>query len=151
MKKSRANRSSREKGFSLVEFAASLALFLPVLIAVLYVTLEASYGYTIKANLDASVRKAARALSIEYGKNPTITTDSTAQGTIFDTCKINNFVNDKAQFSTPTFDTTTPPGTVTLTVTYTSGSYGLPTFPNPDPLNLGPTFVIKSTSTYSLE
>ncbi len=151
MRKECLNRRGRERGFSLVEFAASLALFLPVLIAVLYVTLEASYGYTIKANLDASVRKACRGLAIEYGKNPSITTDTTAQGTIFDTCIVNNFVNDKAQFSTPTFDTTSPPGTVTLTVTYTSGSYGLPTFPNPDPLNLGPTFTIRSTSTYSLE
>jgi Flp pilus assembly protein TadG len=141
-------------GISLVEFAAALALGLPLLIAILYVTLEASYYFTIRTNIDIAARNAARALAIEYGKDPTIAAAPAGPKcqAVLTKIRIPGFVANNAQFSTPTFDTTVAPNTVTIACTYPSGgAYGLPKFPNPDPLNLGPTFQVISSATFATE
>lgn len=144
----------RRSGVSLVEFAAALVLGLPLLISILYVTLEASYLFTIRTNIDIAARNAARALAIEYGKDPAIAGDPTGTKVqaVLTKIRIPNFVANNAQFSTPTFDTAVSPSTVTIVCTYPpGGAYGLPPFPNPDPLNLGPSFKVVSSATFATE
>ncbi len=142
----------RQRGASLVEFAVALSLFLPLLISIIYVVLEASFMYTIKANLDVASRKAARELAIMYGTNKTNAQQPKASNPVYTNTRIPNFVVNNNQFDDPTFATAVPPGTVTVTVHYpTGGAFGLPPFPNPDPLNIGSSFDLTSTSTFSLE
>jgi Flp pilus assembly protein TadG len=141
-------------GVSLVEFAAALVLGVPLLISILYVTLEASYLFTIRTNIDIAARNAARSLAIEYGKDPTIAASPTGPKVqaVLTKIRIPNFVANNGQFSTPTFDTAVSPSTVTIACTYPSGgAYGLPKFPNPDPLNLGATFKVVSSATFATE
>lgn len=141
-----------EKGVSLVEFAVAVSLFLPLLISIIYVVLEASYMYTVKANLDVASRKAARELAIMYGTSKTNAQQPAASNPVFTNTRIPNFVANNGQFDDPTFVTAPAPGTVTVTIHYpTNGAYGLPPFPNPDPLHIGSSFDLTSTSTFSLE
>ncbi len=145
-------QKKRQRGASLVEFAVALSLFLPLLISIIYIVLEASFMYTIKANLDVASRKAARELAIMYGTNKTNAQQPKASNPVYTNTRIPNFVVDNNQFDDPTFSTAVPPGTVTVTVHYpTGGAFGLPPFPNPDPLNIGSSFDLTSTSTFSLE
>jgi len=117
---------------------------------IIMVAVEAGYGYIIKINMDGAARRAARDLAIAYGQDPSIAQDSSKVNTVLSMIRIANMVVDNAQFGEPVFQTDNPP-TATVTVTYASGQYGLAPFPNPDPLNLGPTFTISSTATYHLE
>lgn len=145
-------RHKRNKGAVLAESAAALSLMLPILITVLFVALEASYAYLIKYSLSEAAREAARDLSIAYGMDPTIAASRSSQDTqVFDHIRIKNMVNDSQQFENPTFNTAGTPRTVAVTVEYKGGSYGLPKFPYPDPLQMGNTLKIVGTSSYRLQ
>jgi hypothetical protein len=153
MRIAKIGRRQRRSGVSIVEFAAALTLGLPLLIAILYVTLEASYLFSIRTNIDIAARNAARALAIEYGKDPTIASSPSGPKVkaVLDNIRIKNFVHDTAQFQTPTFAPGTP-ATVTVVCEYPpGGAYGLPPFPNPDPLKLGNSFKVISSATFATE
>jgi len=136
----------------MAEAAAAIALLLPLLILVIFVVLEASYAYLIKNSLAQASREAARDLAVQYGQDPTIAGSRTLQNTqVFDKIRINKIVAASQQFDDPVFATGNDPPTVTVTVHYLSGQFGLPVFPNPDPLKLGANFKIDATSTYRLE
>jgi len=147
-------RTNRKSGASLVEFAAALTLGLPLVIGILYVVLEASVYFAIRTNIDIAARNAARALAIEYGKDPTI---AAAPGgpkvqAVLTKIRIPGFVVNNLQFNTPTFDVAIPPASVTVVCQYPSGgAYGLPRFPNPDPLKLGSNFKVISSATFATE
>jgi Flp pilus assembly protein TadG len=146
------SRNRRQSGITLVEFGAAASLYLPLLFAVIFVIMEASAAYIIKTNIDQAAKQAGRSMAHAYGMDPTIATDSTKQQAIYTAVRIPNYVADNNQFTNPVFDFSTNPATVTVTCTYpNSGAFGLPPFPNPDPLRLGPTFIINSSATYSLE
>jgi hypothetical protein len=115
--------------------------------------MEASYAYLIKESMAQGARQAARDLSIYYGQNGSaIASNRTLQDSmVFDKIRITNMIKSSSQFANPVFQTTTEPLTVTVTCSYTGGQYGLPTFPNPDPLNLGSNITLSATSTYRLE
>lgn len=150
----KTRKRANQSGVSLVEFAAALALGLPLLIAILYVVLEASVYFAIRTNIDIAARNAARALAIEYGKDPTI---ASAPGgpkvqAVLNKIRIPGFVVNNLQFNTPTFDTAVSPSSVTIVCQYPSGGlYGLPKFPNPDPLKLGSSFKVISSATFATE
>lgn len=145
-------RLRKEHGSSIVESAATLALLLPMAMLLIYVVVEVSYAYLLKTGLAQGARQAARALAIEYGKNPTIAgSRATQDSLVFDKIKIQNIINSKDQFDDPSFDTSSVPHTVQVTVRYKGGQYGLPFFPHPDPLKLSSNFKIISESTYRLE
>lgn len=150
MNKRTSNR--KQKGVSLVEFAAALVLGLPLVMSILYATLEASYLFTIRSNLELAGRKAARTLAIEYGKDATVKDNSGKEATVFNQCLIPGFTASAAQFDA-IWDTATTPATVTVVVNYPTANTNttLPTFPNPDPFHLGGNFEIKSAATFSLE
>jgi Flp pilus assembly protein TadG len=142
----------KQNGASIAETAASLVLFLPILIAVLFVVLEASQAYLIKEGLSQAAREAARNLAVQYGSNSQIQYSRSMQDVmVFNNIHINNVVVSTNQFDSPTWDTAGIPPTVTVTVHYTSGKNGLSTFPNPDPLHIGKNFKLDATSTYRLE
>jgi hypothetical protein len=128
-----------------------LALF----IALVFVALEASRAYMIWAALQQGARESARLLATNYAMHPTMATSPGEQRAIgFDPVRINNMINDSAQFQAmflPDPATGVKPTSVTVTVTYFSGQYGLPVFPDADILNLGSKFQLQGTSRYTLE
>lgn len=140
----------RIRGTSIVEAAAGIMVGLPLVVAIIFVGLEVSMYFMIQSNLDAATRKATRALAHQWGRDPSVATDTSRQRAIFTDCLINGYVNDPAQFSNPLFNGQDPPS-VTVVGTYTSGQYGLASYPPPNPLNLGNNFIIRSEATYRLE
>ncbi|MBI4533789.1 MAG: pilus assembly protein [Candidatus Melainabacteria bacterium] len=140
------------QGVSIAEAAASLGLLLPLVILVVFVILEASYAYLIKTSLSQAARQAARDLAIAYGQNSQVATSRALQDSmVFSNIQISKMVTSTQQFDNPVFNAAADPPTVSVTVRYLSGQYGLPVFPNPDPLNLGSSFIITASSTYRLE
>lgn len=150
-------RRRRENGVSLVEFCAALVLGIPLVITILYVTLEASIYFAIKTNTDIAARNAARSLAIEIGRNGAVATEGnggTVHQQVYTRNQIPRYVVNNAQF-TSNFTAGPPaPATITVWCTYPSGgAYGLPGFPNPDPLNLGrgAAYNIISQATFATE
>lgn len=152
MQKRRIKSRGRGRGAAIVESAAALAMLLPVLIMIMFAILEVSYAYLIKNCMAEGAREAARNLAIAYGQDHTVANDRTKQESrSFDKVRISSMIASSAQFDNPVFQATADPPVVTVTVRYTSGLNGLPTFPHPDPLNLGSTFQISHTATYRLQ
>lgn len=151
--KSTYNRKPRKsRGTAIAEAAASMVIMIPLMVLLMFVTLEVSYACFVVSNLSQAAREGARALSIGYGGNPDISGDRGLQDSlVFDHIRIANIINDSAQFDNPVFQTGAVPHTVTVTVHYKSGQYGLPIFPYPDPLNLGQQFPLQAQHTYRLE
>jgi Tfp pilus assembly protein PilW len=151
------HKQRRNSGLSLVEFAAALALGFPLVMAMLYVVLEANMLFTIRTNCDNAVRRASQLLINDYITNGTATT-AVSNGNLpatmgFDvkTADGHYFINKSANQFTWTWDFTTAPNTVTVTVKYpTSGSSanGLLPFPHPDPLNMKNKFTILTSGTF---
>lgn len=141
------------RGVSLVEFAAAVVLGLPLLMTILYATVEASTYFAIRTNIDIAARTAARAMAIEYGKNPGFASNTGAQQAVYANIRIPKFVQENSQFSNPQFNIATAPATVTVSVRYPNGGIAgkLPPFPNPDIFKLGPSFNVDSTATFALE
>ena len=147
---SKIRRDSR--GAGIAETAAAMSLMIPIIFAVLFVVVEASQAYMIKETLAQSARQAARDLSVQYGKSSAIQYDRSMQDVmVFDNIRVQNVINASEQFDDPVWNTTANPPTVSVHLTYTSNQYGLPPFPNPDPLHLGSNFILDATSTYRLE
>jgi Flp pilus assembly protein TadG len=141
----------RSRGSTISETAASMVLLIPLLIMILFVGLEASKAYMIKEVLSQASRQAARDLAVIYGQDRTIATNDFMQAArVYSNIRHNAIVVSDNQF-TSVWDTNGSPATVTVTVRYTSGQNGLPTFPNPDPLRLSRNFQLSGTSTYRLE
>jgi hypothetical protein len=147
----RAGRKSI--GITLVEFGAALVIGLPLVITIIYAVLEASYLFSIRQHINQAAGLASRALAIEYGRNPKIALapNGPEVQAVLTNIRIPNFVQDNAQFSTPSFNPTDP-SSVTITCSYPpAGKYGLPPFPNPDPFHLGKNFQIDATATFATE
>jgi hypothetical protein len=151
----------RNKGLSLVEFAAALAFGFPLVMITIYAVIEANMLFTIRTNCDAAVRRAAQVMINDYQTNGTSATSYTQAGSnknlpsavAFDikTADGHYFVNKNANQFTWTWDLASTPKTITVTVKYpTTGSAGnsLLPFPYPDPLNLRNQFSIVTTGTF---
>lgn len=140
------------KAQGLVETAAAMAVLIPLFMLILYVSSEISQAYMIKTAMTAAAHRAARNLSIAYWQNSTISNNRAAQESlVLDQIRIGTMVVDSHQFSDVTYELNATPPSVSVTVTYTGGQYGLAPFPNPDPLHLGSHFQISSTETHALE
>ncbi len=148
--KSKTLRS--KKGAGIAETAASMSLMIPLLILIVFATVETTQAYLIQSSLAQGARRAARNLAIAYGQNPAVASSRSLQdSTVLQYIRIPNFINDNAQFDDPVFDISTNPHTVRVEVHYRSGQYGLPVFPQPDPLNIADKITITAESTYRLE
>ncbi len=139
------------RGSAIIEGAAALVMMLPVLMVILFVTIETSIAFLIQTSLAQGAREDARNLAIAYAQHPDIVTNTSEQQACCSNIKIVNIIGSPNQFTAPTFQTTTQPYTVSATVNYTSGMNGCPIFPNPDPLHLSSKFKLQASSTYRLE
>lgn len=138
-------------GAALVEAAGALALLFPLVVLITYAVIEVSYAYVISSSLSAAAHQAARNLVIAYWKNSDIATSRGLQDTeVFDQIRIQNILNDSRQFEQASFQTDSNPPSVSVRVRYLGGQYGLPPFPNPDPLKLG-NFDITATASQALD
>jgi len=144
----------RQSGMLIAEAVSILAIFLPILMLMLFVTMQASQSYLIARNMNQGALLAARGLAEEYRTNPKIKTETTAQEAIFTQVRIEKMISSNQQFSIPTdgLQTTSEPKTVTVIVTYLPGvgSPPNPSFPNPDFIGLGSAFRISQTATYRI-
>ncbi len=142
----------KRAGQSLAEGAAVMALMLPLFIVIIFVGGEVVQAYLIKNVLTQAASKAARDMSIDYWQDKSIARNRLQQNAlVFDHIRITGVIADSRQFSDASFDTTAVPPTVTVTVNYDGGSYGLMPFPQPDPLGLGTFFKLSSSTVHSLE
>ena len=148
----RNNKHNKKRAAVLAEAAAAIAIMVPLMMLFIFVVLEMSQAYFLKASLAQGARQAARQLAIAYGRDPSIAQNRSAQASlVLDQIRLNAVINDSQQFDQVTFQTAQIPHTVTVKVRYASGLYGLPIFPHPDPLNLSRAFTVSAESTYRLE
>lgn len=152
-------------GSSIVETAAGLVVFLPLLILLVFVAVEAAKAVAITQALQQGAREAARDLAGAFANDSNLPNSRTDQNTYaFNLVHINGVINNAAQFSTPSWTNVAGapgnsatvsdpalPRTVTVTVTYTGGQYGLPNFPDIDPLKLASHINLTGTSTYTIQ
>lgn len=153
-------RRRKQKGVTLVEFAAALVLGLPLVVVMLYAVLEANLLFTIRTNLDAATRQAAQLLINKYAQTG-IAAPDTSNGNLpsdiaFEVKAADGsfFISKTANQFTWTWDMTESPPTVTVTTSFPTGgssnsSSGLMAFPAPDPLKLANKFSIITTATFS--
>lgn len=144
----------RQSGMLLAEAVSILALFLPLIIFVLFVTMQASQAYLIARNMNQGALLAARELAEEYRTNSDIVTDTVATQAVFSQVRIEKMISSNEQFKIPSngWQTTSNPKTVTVIVTYIPGvgSPPNPSFPSPDFLGLGSAFRISQPATYRI-
>lgn len=145
-------RSRLRHGGSIAELAASLTILLPIIIVGAFVAIESAQVFMINAALNQSASWAARQVAIAYGSNPTATKANPTS--IFRNIKFMNIVVSPQQFQIPSqggWNESSQPPSVTVVVSFKSGTYGCPTFPNPDPLGLGSNLTISARATCRLE
>jgi hypothetical protein len=168
-------RRKSNSGASLAEAAAAMALFFPLIIAILYVVMEASQVYVITEALNQAARRAARNVATTYHTFPGIVASNANALALC--CKpvcqppgtVGAYVTDVSQFggaggagTALTFTGmnsldlkgNTTPATVEVTCTYISnGTTGLPQFPAWDVLNLSKVanFKLKGSAVYQVE
>lgn len=143
--------ANRLRGQFLAETAASLVVMLALGVLILFVIVQTSHCYLIKAALSEATRHAARDLAVEYGKNPDVATSRAMQEVlVLDHIRIPDILITNDQFDDVNFDTSEAGKCVTVTVRFGSGLFGLPPL-TPDVLKLGSNFRIISHSTYRLE
>lgn len=147
-------------GSYLTETAATVAFAVPLSFYTISVCVEACQVYSINQALQQAARAAARNIAttyaadpgiinnggdtVKYGFQPVVNDATTPGGAL------SNAIGSTSQFSA-SFNTNTSPGTVTVTVNYASGQYGLAVFPQTDPLFLGANYKMVQTSSYNLE
>jgi Flp pilus assembly protein TadG len=174
--KSERSTPRKNHGAVIADGTAALLLLLPVLFLLLFVMLEASKAWCIQQALEHACREATRMLAEEYGKEgsynqvtqtpPAIVTSRNSQNSVvFSNLLVQNIINSAAQFgggaavadpvwSIPGYNAAVGSNaTVTVSCTYQGGllPYGLPIFPDCDPLHLGNSFKLMGTATYHLE
>lgn len=146
-------RSRKCSGFAVAELAAALMLLLPLTFAVCFVAGEAMQVCMIKSILNRGAAVAARRLAIAYGSDPASAIANPESS--FSDVRVANVIVDNQQFVVPPgtagWNLYSNPPTVTVEVTFRGGFYGLPPFPNPDPLGLGASFSIRSSAKANLE
>jgi hypothetical protein len=142
------------------EFAASLALMLPVVLVVLYACYEVAVALMIYNALDHSAHLGALALSKAYGGDPTYAVSVTKQNQVLSNITFAHVVVSSNQFEVqfPNAPATASwmsnsgnVPAVTVLCTYAGGQYGLPPFPNPDLLQLRKQFKLQASATAYLE
>ncbi len=139
-------------GASIIEFGAALAVLLPLVICLLLVAAEVTQAYFINAVLAQGAESAARELAIQYANDSSVATSQALQESlVYDTIRNSGVINASEQFDPATFTLDTDPKTVSVTVHYRSGQYGLGEFPYLDPLNIGSHFPLQATATYRVD
>jgi hypothetical protein len=138
----------------LAEAVLATCIFVPLIVFIVWGVLEVAYAYVIGINMTEAAQVAARALSDEFLKNPTIAQSPSQQQAILQRVRIPLMVSSNNQFSlgANAWVTKTIPRSVTVSCTYMpgEGNPALPPFPNPDILNCRDQINITSSSTSPL-
>jgi Flp pilus assembly protein TadG len=132
-------RRIRKNSGSMAEFAAVLMLGLPLLLLLVYVAVELTHYFSIKAAMDVGSRNAARALVVDYNNNHTCKTTIDLASWSF--LKMPNYIANNGQFDV-VWDSTTNPSQVTVSCEY-SGA-GLSPFPS------GPLSYLNNNASFNL-
>jgi Flp pilus assembly protein TadG len=132
----------KQQGQGIIEATCGLVVILPVLIAIVFVALEVCEIYLARENMAQGARQVARQLAITYATNPGITTNNSAQQTVFAGVTFLNIIKSP-QLQSAIFNTATTPYTVSVTIT---GNIT----PKPDILHMQTVNMVTS-STYMLE
>jgi hypothetical protein len=139
------------RGLSLAETAASFVVLLPVLVLIVYTISEVAHVYMIKEGLSEAARRAARDVSAAYHGSKLVATNRSLQDRVYKNIRVPNVVHDPSQFNDAVFDLNSTPQTVTVRVHFRSAQFGLPRFPNVDPLNLQNVLKLNASATYYVE
>lgn len=143
------NRSRR--GATIAEFGAAMLVVMPMLLVILFVSVEMGHAYLINSVLSQAAEKAAREMALRWETDSTVDGSKGAQDVfVYDNIRNDGILVSSEQFDVATFDTTSDPKTVSVTVRYDGGQHGLTPFPAFDPLNLGPNFPLIATAKYRL-
>ena len=144
----------RSKGAVLVEAVLAIAIFVPIMVVIVWAVLEVSFAYIIATNMNEASHLAARALADEFLRNPSIVHDNKTQARILSTVRIPGMVATNEQFSFPpgAWVVTSVPRSVSVQCTYLPGVGDPPLalFPNPDILNIRSHLNIQSSATTPL-
>lgn len=147
-----SNMKRRENGNGIAEAGVAMALLIPLFLVLIHLTVEVAKAYLIKSALTAGANRAVRQMSINYWLDRNIASNRSIQNAmVYDKVRISTMIVDSQQFSDASFDLSSNPPVVSVTVTYTGGKYGLAPYPDPDPLALGANYVISATVTHALE
>ena len=156
----RITKRASERAAMTAEFAAAIAVFVPVLLIVVFACYEVALAFMIYNALNHAAHSAAIALARAYGGDASYATSTAKQQALFEQIKYANMVVSSQQFravfppSPATASWTSQPGDIPAIVVfckYTGGQHGLPPFPNPDPLNLSQRFTLQASATAYLE
>jgi Flp pilus assembly protein TadG len=143
------NRSRR--GATIAEFAAAMVVTIPLLLLILVVAVEMGHAYLINTVLSQAAEKAAREMALKWETDSTVNGSKAIQDVyVYDYIRNDGIIASSDQFDVATFDTTSDPKTVSVTVRYDGGQFGLTPFPAFDPLNLGANFPLVATAKYRL-
>lgn len=110
-----------------MEFGAVLILGIPLIFLLIYVAIEITHYFAIKAAMDSGSRAAARQLVVEYNKTGT-QVSSINLGT-WPTLKMPNYINNSSQYTVVWDSANNPPQYVDVQCSY-DNSAGLPPFPS---------------------
>jgi hypothetical protein len=147
-----ATQSRKNGGYFIAECAASLVFVIPVVFLLLFVVVEIVQAYMIDTVLAQTANKAARQMAVLYPDNPGIATVRTTQDSmVYGAIQYPSIVVDPGQFDDAVFNTNADPPTVTVTVHYKGGQYGLDPFPTWDPLGIGNSIQLYGTAVYKIE
>jgi Flp pilus assembly protein TadG len=118
-------KTRKKSGATLAEFAAVLILGTPLLLLLMYVAIETTHFFAIKAAMDVGAREAARFLVVDFNKTriEKTTVDLATWGSFL---KMPNYIANNGQF-TVAWDTAINPTQCSVTCTY--GGAGVAPFP----------------------
>jgi len=145
------SKSRQKRGGVLVEAVLSSCFFLPIIVFVILGILQVAHAYVIGVNMTEASQLAARALSDEYLRDPSIINNFERQQLILNRIRIPGMVTSAEQFQIPDggWVITSFPRSITVSCTYMPGlgEPPLPRFPNPDPLGFAKRVCIRSSAT----
>lgn len=140
-------------GSIIMEFAAALIIVIPMMLAIVLVTLEVTQAYLLKTSLTQLAEMAARELALQFATDCSVASASRAKQNrlVFDKIRLQGVVNASEQFDKPAFNIAGECKSVSVTVRYLSGKHNLIPFPFVDPLNIGSNFQLAGSATYTLQ
>lgn len=141
----------RKSGHSTIELAASFCFIIPLVFVILFAVVEMVKAYAINTVLTQAATQCARQIAVLYPDNKGITERSMQNMLVYNNCTYGGVIVNNQQFDNAVFNTSADPPTVTVTVRYVGGQYGLDPFPSYDPLGIGKNFNLSSTAEYRLE
>lgn len=126
---------------------------IPASLMCIFVIQEICTACQIKVHLLQASRQGARAVVAAQAQGIDLKGKRALQNQyIFSKIIVPGAVTHPSQFDDILFDTRMSPATVTITTHYRSDARtALPPFPTLDPLNLGKSFDLRASATYSLE